>query len=117
MPTPNLNSPTRVEGKVAVLSVTATPTDLIVNAANSNATVRINTLAISNVDGINVGAVNISVRRASVEYFIGKSVAVNPDESLSVFDRHMYLEPGDSLRLTADAANKIQAVCAYEIIS
>jgi uncharacterized protein YjdB len=117
MPAPNLNNPTRVEGKVAVLAVTATPTNIVVNAADSNATVRINALALSNVDGINVGTVNISVYRADVEYFIGKSVAINPDESLSVFDRYMYLEPGDSLRLTADTANKIQAVCAYEIIS
>jgi hypothetical protein len=117
MPTPNLNSPTRVEGKVAVLAATATPTDIVVNAANSNATVRINTLSVSNVDGATSGAVNISVYRNSVEYFLAKTASINPDESLSVFDRYMYLEPGDSLRITADAAEKIQAVCAYEIIS
>jgi hypothetical protein len=55
--------------------------------------------------------------RNSTEYFLAKTVSINPNESLSVFDRYMYLEPGDSLRLTADAANKLNAVCAYEIIS
>jgi hypothetical protein len=117
MPAPNLNSPTRVEGKVAVLVVTATPTNIVANAADSNATVRINTLTISNVNGATAGSVNISVYRNSVEYFLAKTVSINPDESLGVFDRYMYLEPGDSLRITADAAEKIQAVCAYEIIS
>ncbi|NBR22961.1 MAG: hypothetical protein EBU08_04075 [Micrococcales bacterium] len=117
MPTPNLNNPTRVEGKVAVLVVTTTPTDIVVNAADSNTTVRINTLSVSNVNGATAGSVNISVYRSATEYFLAKTVSINPDESYSVFDRYMYLEPGDSLRITADAVEKIQAVCAYEIIS
>jgi len=117
MPAPNLNSPTNVEGKVATLAVTASPTNLVANSSGSNATVRINSLSVSNVNGATAGSVNISIYRNSVEYFVAKTVSINPDESLSIFDRYMYLEPGDSLRITADAANKLNAVCAYEIIS
>lgn len=117
MAAPDLNKPTSVAGKVATLAVTTTPTDLITNASNSNTTVRINSLSVSNVSGAAAGSVNISLYRNSTEYFLAKTVSINPNESLSVFDRYMYLEPGDSLRLTADAANKLNAVCAYEIIS
>jgi hypothetical protein len=117
MPAPNLNSPTRVEGKVAALAVTATPTAIVANAADSNTVARINTLMVSNVNGATSGSVNIDLYRGGVAYFFAKTVSINPDESLSIFDRYVYLEPGDSLRLTADAANKMHAVCTYEIIS
>lgn len=117
MPAPNLNNPTRVEGKVAVLAATTTPTTIVTNAADSNATVRINTLTVSNVNGSTAGALNIALYRNGTEYFLAKTLGINPDESFSVFDRYMYLEPGDGITITADAVDTIQAVCAYEVIS
>jgi hypothetical protein len=69
------------------------------------------------VDGTNNAEVNVDLFRSSTAYHIAKTVVVPADASLDVLSKPIYLEEGDSLRLTANAASDIEAVCSYEEIS
>jgi hypothetical protein len=42
---------------------------------------------------------------------------VPADAALDILSNHIYLEEGDSLRLTASASGDLEAVCSYEEIS
>jgi hypothetical protein len=44
-------------------------------------------------------------------------VSIPAKSTLDVLGKSIYLEEGDSLRLTASAASKIEAIASYEDIS
>lgn len=119
MANPNIVNVTSILGKTAVLAVTTTPTDIVDNNAGSNTVVKINNLIVSNVDGSTAADITASVYRGSVEYKVAHTLVVPADASLVVLDKatSLYLEEGDTLRLTASANSDLQAVCSYEVIS
>ena len=117
MANPNIVDVTTIRGKTAVLSVTTTPTNMVENAAASNTIVKLNYLSVANIDGATAADITISVFRSSTEFKIAHTIAVPADSTLMVLERPLYLEEGDSLRLTASANSDLQAVCSYEIIS
>jgi hypothetical protein len=117
MANPNIVDVTTIRGKTAVLNITTTATDMISNLANSNTILKINYLSIANVDGVNNTDVTISVRRSSVDYKIAHTITVPADAALTILEKSIYLEEGDSLRLVASANDDLQAVCSYEVIS
>mgnify|MGYP003116036023 FL=1 len=55
--------------------------------------------------------------RSSTAYHIAKTIVVPADATLDVISKAIYLEEGDALRLTANAASDLEAVCSYEEIS
>jgi hypothetical protein len=116
MANPNIVNVSSIYGKTGVLSITTTPTDIVSNTAGSNTVVKINHLSIANIDGSVAADITLSVFRSSVEYKIAHTISVPADSSLMVLDKSVYLEEGDSLRLTASANGDLQAVCSYEII-
>jgi hypothetical protein len=117
MANPNIVNVLTITGKTAVMNVTTTPTDIVENASGSSAVLKINYLSATNIDG-SVGAdVTISIFRSSAEYKIAHTILVPADSSLVILDKSIYLEEGDSLRLTASANGDLQAVCSYEIIA
>lgn len=117
MAAPNIVNVTTITGKTAVMAVTTSATAIVTNSAASNTVVKVNALYVSNVDGTNAADVNIDVFRSSTAYHIGKTISVPADATLDVLAKSIYLEEGDSLRLTANANSDIEAVCSYEIIS
>jgi hypothetical protein len=119
MANPNIVNVTSILGKTAVLAVTTTPTDIVSNASDSDTVVKINNLIVSNIDGTSAAEVTASVFRGSVEYKLAHTISVPADATLVVLDKgtSVYLEEGDSLRLTASANSDLQAVCSYEVIS
>jgi len=74
-------------------------------------------LYISNVDGTDNAEVNVDIFRSSTAYHIAKTIVVPADATLDVISKAVYLEEGDTLRLTANAASDLQGVCSYEEIS
>ena len=72
---------------------------------------------ISNVDGTDNAEVNVDIFRSSTAYHIAKTIVVPADATLDVISKAVYLEEGDTLRLTANAASDLQGVCSYEEIS
>ena len=78
---------------------------------------KVNALYISNVDGTDNAEINVDIFRSSTAYHIGKTIVVPADATLDVLSKPIYLEEGDTLRLTANAASDLEAVCSYEEIS
>lgn len=117
MAAPNIVNVTTITGKTAVQSVGTSPTAIVTNSASSGKVIKINALYVSNVDGDNNGEINIDLYRSSVAYHIAKTITVPADATIDFLSKALYLEEGDSLRLTANAAGDLQAVCSYEEIS
>jgi hypothetical protein len=117
MANPNIVNVTAIYGKTAVLSVTTTATAIVTNSAASNKVLKVNALYVANIDGTNNAEVTVDVFRSSVAYAISSTIVVPADATLDVISNSIYLEEGDSLRLTANANGDLQAVCSYEDIS
>lgn len=118
MALPNLNSPTKVEGKTVTQAVGTSLTAILSNAANSNKSLRINLLYLTNVDGSSAADVNATIYDGTTDRYIASTVSVPADSSLLIVqDRPLYLMEGQSLRLSASASGDIEAVCSYEEIS
>lgn len=119
MANPNIVNVVTITGKTAVQAVGVSATAIVSNAASSGKVYKINSLIISNVDGTNAADITVDLYRSSTAYHIVKTVSVDADSSFSPIDKNLaiYLEEGDSLRLTASAAGDLEAICSYEEIS
>ena len=117
MAAPNIVNVTTITGKTSVLAVTTSATAIVTNSGSSGQVYKINALYVSNVDGTNNADLNVDIYRSSTAYHIAKTVNVPADATLDVISKSIYLEEGDSLRLTASANSDLEAVCSYEIIS
>lgn len=117
MANPNIVSVANIYGKTAVLNITTDATAIITNDADSGKVFKVNALYVSNVHGTNNGEVNVDLYRSTTAYHIAKTVIVPADATLDVISKSVYLQEGDSLRLTANANTTLQAVCSYEEIS
>lgn len=117
MAAPNLASVSTITGKTAVQAVGTSPTAVVSNASSSGKVFKVNALYVSNVDGTNNADINVDIYRSSTAYHIAKTVVVPADATLDVISKAIYLEEGDSLRLTANATSDLEAVCSYEELS
>jgi hypothetical protein len=119
MSAPNIVNVTTIIGKTAVQAVGTSATAIVTNLAASNKVFKINSLVISNVDGTNNADITVDLFRSSVAYRLANTISVPADASLVVIskDTSIYLEEGDSIRLTASAVSDLEAVCSYEEIS
>ena len=117
MAAPNIVGVTTITGKTAVQAVTTSATAIVTNSAASGKVFKVNALYVSNVDGTNAADINVDLYRSSTAYHIAKTVSVPADATLDIISKSIYLEEGDSLRLTASANSDLEAVCSYEEIS
>lgn len=118
MAAPNIVNVTTITGKTAVQAVSTSATNIIENAGSSGTVVKINGLIVSNVNGTAAATVNASVYRSTTEYKIAHLISVPAGSTIVLLDKatSLYLEEGDSLRLTASANSYLHAVSSYEII-
>jgi hypothetical protein len=117
MAAPNIVNVATITGKTAVQAITTSATAIVTNTAGSNKVFKINALYVSNIDGVNSATANVDIFRSSVAYRIANTITVPADATLDVVTKAIYLEEGDSLRLTASASSRLEAVCSYEEIS
>jgi hypothetical protein len=117
MAAPNLVNATTIFGRTAIQIIGASATAIVTNSAASNKVLKINSLYVSNVDGAANYTLTMDVFRASVAYRLGFVIIIPPASTLDVINKPLYLEEGDSLRLTGSTASKLEAVCSYEEIS
>jgi|TARA_Y100000114_G_C11681790_1_gene288931 hypothetical protein len=117
MSAPNIVNVATITGKLAVQAVGTSATAIVTNSASSNKVFKVNALYVSNIDGTNNAEINVDVYRSSTAYHIAKTIVVPADATLDVISKAIYLEEGDALRLTANAASDLEAVCSYEEIS
>lgn len=117
MAAPNIVNVATITGKTAVQAVTTSATAIVTNSAASGKVFKINALYVANVDGTNAADITVDLYRSTTPYRIASTVSVPADASLDVISKAIYLEEGDSLRLTAGANGDLEAVCSYEEIS
>lgn len=117
MTAPNVVAVATITGKTAVQAVSTSATAIVTNSGGSGKVFKVNALYVSNVDGVSAADVNVDLYRSSTAYHIGKTVSVPADATVDIISKSIYLEEGDSLRLTASASGDIEAVCSYEEIS
>jgi hypothetical protein len=117
MAAPNIVGVTTISGKTSVQLVTTSATAIVTNTAASGKVVKINLLTISNVNGTSSADITVDLFRDSVAYRIASTISIPEDASLEMLSKSIYLEEGDSLRLTASADLYLEAVCSYEEIS
>ena len=117
MAAPNIVGVTTITGKTAVLAVTTVATAIVANPGASNKAFKINALYVSNIDGTNAADISIDLFRGGIAYRISSAISVVANTTVDVISKSIYLEEGDSLRLTASANGDLEAVCSYEEIS
>jgi hypothetical protein len=117
MAAPNIVEVSTITAKTAVQAIGTSATAIVSNSASSGKVFKINALYVSNVDGTNNAEINVDLYRSSTAYHIAKTIVVPADATLDVISKPIYLEEGDSLRLTANAASDLEAVCSYEELS
>lgn len=119
MANPNIVGVTNILGVTDVQSVGTSATAITTNAAASGKVYKINSLIVSNIDGVNAADITVDVYRSSTSYYLAKAITVPAAASLVVISKEtaVYLNEGDALRCLASADGDLQAVCSYEIIS
>jgi hypothetical protein len=120
MANPNIVNVTTITGKTAGLEVTTTATDIVNNPSSSGKLIKINSLVISNIDGVNSANATVSVYKdQTTSYYLASTVQVPENSTLIVIGKEtgIYLEENDSIQLTASADGDLSAVCSYEEIS
>lgn len=119
MANPNIVGVTTIYGTTDVQSVTTTATAITTNSAASGLVYKINSLIVSNIDGVNNADITVDIYRSATAYHIAKTITVPAGATLTVItkDIGIYLQEGDALRCTASADGDLQAICSYENIS
>jgi hypothetical protein len=120
MANPNIVNVSQIYGRSNVTtSVSTTPTNIVANPSGSNQVYKINNIVVSNKNTANVVNVTATLFRTSVDYNLAYRINVPKNASLIIVskDSAIYLEEGDSIRLSAGESTSLDAVCSYEIIS
>lgn len=118
MANPNIVNVTNIYGKTFASSLTTTDTSLLSNAAESGTVYKINSIFVSNIDGVDAAEVTVSVGSSS--YFpIASTITVPSNSTLIVSskDTAFYLEEGWDIKGFASADNDLNIVISYEVIS
>lgn len=119
MANPNIVNVSDIRGKVAGQSITTATNAIVTNSSGSNKILKINSLIVSNIDGVNSADLTVDILKNGTSYRLASTITVPADATLVVLskDTSIYLEENDSLRLQASASGDLQAVCSYEEIS
>jgi hypothetical protein len=124
MAAPNIVNVATIIGKTATVDLSTTnATAVVSNAASSGKVFKVNSLIVSNVDGVADAAITVNfysqddIGGTATE--ICKTVTVPADASLVVIDKNssIYLEEDKSIGAIASAASDLKIVCSYEEIS
>lgn len=115
MSAPNLKSPTTVTGKTWPLAISTSATAIV--TAASNTAVKINMLNVSNVNTAQPSTVTVELYRSSTAYRTVYQIVVPIGSTLEILKSAMYLEEGDSLRLSSTTASDLEAIASGEVIS
>lgn len=119
MAAPNIINVTNIIGNTAVQSVTNSATSIVSNPDASGKVYKLNCIVVSNIDATNDATITVDLYRSSTPYNLITNVAVSTKTSFTPIDKSLslYLLEGDSIRLTANANSRLQAVCSWEEIA
>lgn len=117
MTAPNLMVISSVVGKLTGANLTTSHTSILSNASNSNKLLRINSVVVTNINGLASADASVSVyKNQTTDYYVASTISVPADATLVVAtkDMNLYLEENDSLRASAALNNYLQILVSYE---
>lgn len=121
MAAPNIVGVTSIFGKTETGALTTSSVDLLVNTAGSGKVYKINSVYVSNVDGINPSETTIGFFDASKssERKLVNTITVPADSTLVVVSKEtgLYLEEGDKITGLASSSGDLEYVISFEEIS
>ena len=127
MAAPNIVTVSNILGKSNVANITTVSSAVIVNPVNSNKVFKINTIIISNIDGVSVGSVSVDLFKFGAQnastgvgnttYAIANLISVPAKSSLDILSKTLYLEEGDQIRVKADSNNRLNFISSFEEIT
>lgn len=117
MTSPNIVNVTSIYGTTWVQAVGVSATAIVSNAGSSGTVVKLDALYIGNIDTSASYKITVDLYRSSTAYNMLYQVSIPAGAGLDVLSKSIYLMEGDSIRLTADTASKLQAVASGEVIS
>jgi hypothetical protein len=123
MAAPDLNNPTKVEGKVVFTACASTnAVTILSNGSASSACLRISSLMLANVDGTNAVDATVKLYNAATggtAYSVASTLNVPSDSTVVVIgrDNAIYLEEDRRIEVQASAADDLEVVCSYEAVT
>jgi len=124
MANPNIVNVSDIRGKTTYAALTTTLTTVLLsNASNSNKVLKINSIMVANVDGVNAADVTLDINTlasgAGTSYALANTIVVPADATLSIIDKtnSFYLEEDKSILGGANANSDLEIVISYEEIS
>lgn len=115
MANPNIVNVSAIYGTTWVQAVGTSATAIV--TAASNTVVKLDALYIGNIDTSASYKITVDLYRSSTAYNMLYQVSIPAGAGLDVLSKSIYLQEGDSIRLTADTGSKLQAVASGEVIS
>jgi len=118
MVAPNLISTTSIIGKTNTEFITAAGANVLVNEVDSSQVIRLNVLYIANVVSADAFC-TVILNRAGNSYPFHYNVKIPISTTFVAIgkDTGIYLEEGDSLRLTASSDGVLRYLVSYEVMS
>ena len=119
MAAPNLLNLSNGFGRSTGTTLTTTLASVLSNGSNSGNLIKINSVIISNIDGVNNGDYNLSLyKNSSTDLYISWSVTVPADSALIAVTKDMglNLEENDQLRANASVNGRLNCIVSYEVL-
>ena len=131
MANPNIVNVTAIYGKTLTLTPSGTTAVVLLpNPSSSGKVIKVNSLVVSNVDGVNAVDCTVSfytdgdvasgsAPSGGTAFPIASTISVPADASLIVIDKStgIYLEEDRSITVTSGTASKLTYVISYEEIN
>jgi hypothetical protein len=121
MANPNIVAVTSIKGFTTQLALTTSAQSLLSNASGSGIIYKVNTIIITNIDGVN--ACDVTCRLYSAAALGGTSmdnfastISVPADGRLDLIDKHFYLLEDKSIGILASANSDLVALISGEEI-
>lgn len=116
MANPNIVNVTSIYGTTYVQAVGVSATAIVPSVATGSV-VKLDALYVGNIDTSASYKITVDLYRSATAYNMLYQVSIPAGAGLDVLSKSIYLQEGDSLRLTADTASKLQAIASGEVIS
>ena len=114
MATPNILAATSITG--AVVNGAVTTSAVTMHTGPTDKLVKINAIYIANIHASNNGAATIDINTGAGAIILANALTIVNKSTLSVLPVPIFLDEGDVIRVTGDAASTMTYLMSYEII-
>jgi hypothetical protein len=118
MANPNIVNVTSIFGKTTNSALTTTTTSVLDNPTGLDRILKINSILVANIDGLEPADVTVSYGTTSSNLPIASTITVPNDSTLVVLskDTSIYVEEGAEIFASASSNNRLVITISYEEI-